>query len=137
MTVDGSPIDLDDIHIPQETAAKLDQLIRGVKDGKFDKVVKKVQFNSKLKGEFNEPQYVSNLLRRIDHLEEEKHDMKGQITDLIARDSRQRSELDDLSSDMTTVAKAIQYLLVPDPLGSNYELSTIESFVSKHGARKF
>jgi len=137
MTVDGSPIDLDDIHIPQETAAKLDQLIRGVKDGKFDKVVKKVQFNSKLKGEFNEPQYVSNLLRRIDHLEEEKHDMKNQIGDLVANNSRQRAEIDTLESEMATVAKAIQYLMTPDPLGSNYELGQIESFISAKGARKF
>jgi len=135
--MDEQSIDLEDIHIPMETAEKLDYLIRGVKEGKFDKAVKKVQFGNKLKGQFAEPQYVQNLLKRIDHLEEEKHDMKEQIRSLVAAEVSHRVDIDSLKADMATTAKAIQYLINPDPLDQSYELSQIAELLTKHGARKY
>ena len=121
--------------ITQETAQKIDFLIQGVEDGTFDDVAKKIEFVKKLGGDFDAPAYLQELLRRIDTLEEEKHDMKSTISSLTESAAKHRNELDSLTSDMHNIAKAIQYLLKPDPLAN--ELYDVEQFVSKYGARKY
>ena len=131
MTTDTN-VDMDNIHIPQDTARKIDFIIRGVKEGKFDEVVKKVEFGNKLSGEFSEPQYVQNLLKRIDLLEDEKHTMKDEINSLRADLIRLQS---DVNNDMNRIAKAVQYFMKPDPLAS--ELYDIGQFIDSKGARKY
>lgn len=120
------------IIITKETAQKIDYLIQGMADGKFDEVAKKIEFVKKLSGDHAAPQYFQDLLRRIDELEEEKHELKAKLIDL---ETKRMNELNEIRSDHATIARAIQWLMKPDPLAS--ELFEIENFLSKHGARKY
>lgn len=118
--------------ITQETAQKIDFLIQGVEDGTFDDVAKKIEFVKKLGGDFDAPAYLQELLRRIDTLEEEKHDLKQKVLELQAENSNIAGEL---NNDMRDIAKAIQWLMKPDPLAN--ELYDIDQFIIKKGARKY
>ena len=121
--------------ITRETAQKIDFLIQGVQDGKFDEVAQKIEFIKKLSGDHDAPSYLQELLRRIDTLEEEKHEMKMQIDDLTQRNMQHRNEIDGLKGDMNAIAKGLQWMVKPDALAS--ELFEIENFISKYGARKY
>lgn len=118
--------------ITQETAQKIDFLIQGVTDGNFDEVAQKIEFVKKLGGDHEAPSYLQELLRRIDTLEEEKHELKSQ---LLALQTEHNNTKNEIASDMATIAKGIQWLLKPDPLAS--ELFEVEQFLSKYGARKY
>lgn len=118
--------------ITKETAQKIDYLIQGMADGKFDEVAQKIEFVKKLTGDYNPPRYFQDMLERIDVLEEEKHELKSKLIDL---ETKHTNEMNELRSDLATIARAIQWLMKPDPLAS--ELFEIENFLSKHGARKY
>lgn len=118
--------------ITKETAQKIDYLIQGMADGKFDEVAQKIEFVKKLTGDYNPPRYFQDMLERIDVLEEEKHELKSKLIDL---ETKHTNEMNELRSDLATIARAIQWLMKPDPLAS--ELYEIENFLSKHGARKY
>ena len=121
--------------ITKDTVQKIDYLIQGVADGKFDEVAKKIEFMKKLGGDFEAPGYMQELLRRIDTLEEEKHELKGLLREQIAENINRSNEINDLRTEMGTVAKFMQWQMKPDPLAS--ELYDIENLISKHGARKY
>ena len=118
--------------ITKETAQKIDFLIQGVSDGKFDEVAKKIEFMKKLGGDHGDPSYLQDLLRRIDILEEEKHELKNKISEM---QQKHYNDTEELKNDMAVAAKSIQWLMKPDPLAS--ELYDIENFLSKYGARKY
>lgn len=120
------------MNITQETAQKIDYLIQGMADGNFDEVAKKIEFVKKLSGDHAPPQHFQELLKRIDELEQENHALKGKVRELEATVT---NEVTDLQNDIRTVAKAIQWVMKPDPLAS--ELYDVEQFLSKHGARKY
>ena len=118
--------------ITKETAQKIDYLIQGMADGKFDEVAKKIEFVKKLSGDHAAPRYFQELLHRIDVLEEEKHELKNKLMEL---ETKHMNDMNELRGDQATIARAIQWLMKPDPLAS--ELFEIENFLSKHGARKY
>lgn len=118
--------------ITKETAQKIDYLIQGVEDGKFDDVAKKIEFVKKLNGDFEAPAYMQELLHRIDVLEEEKHELKERVRELQAQNSNIEMEYEN---DMRDIAKAIQWLMKPDPLAN--ELYDIDQFIIKKGQRKY
>lgn len=118
--------------ITKDTAQKIDFLIKGVEDGKFDDAVKKIEFMKTLSGDFGTPTYIQSLLERIDRLEEERHSMTEEINTLRADFITHQS---DVNNDMNSIAKAVQYFMKPDPLAS--ELYDIGQFIDSKGARKY
>jgi len=129
--------------LDEETVQKIDYIIRGLELGKFDETSKKVEFLGKLSGD-PKPGYIEKLLSRISQLERENGTLDvdnirhtSKITQLETDHLEAERKITALENDMTTVAKAIQYLFHPDPLGSSYEISNIETFISSKGARKF
>lgn len=129
--------------LDEKTVQKIDYIIRGLELGKFDETSKKVEFLGKLSGD-PAPGYIEKLLSRISQLEKEngtlesdniRHESK--IIEIEANHLEAERKITALEDDMTTVAKAIQYFMHPDPLGSSYELSNIEAFLSNKGVRKF
>ena len=129
--------------LEDETVQKLDLIIRGLELGKFDETAKKVEFLGKLAGD-ESPQYIAKLLDRISDLEYKNTTMTTDVINLQMKVAQLETDKIGLGNqiatievELITVAKGLQYLFSPDPLGNNYELTEIQSFISSKGCRKF
>ena len=127
--------------ITPETAQKIDFLIEGVEEGKFDEVAQKIEFMKKLGGEHTPPSYLQDLLVDIQTLQFQYSQQRTLTSELeqqyINLQTEHEALKNSIQTDMTRIAKALQYLFKPDPLNNSYELNEIDNFISDKGARKY
>lgn len=119
--------------IPAETQKKIDFLIRAVRNGKFDDVIKRIEFKDSLAGQHDEPLYIQNLITVINDLSYDTGAMQQKITKLENEKRELEDKITNLNNDMQTVAKAIKYLFDPKPLEKGYELTDISDFLRNKG----
>ena len=123
--------------LTNEDVQKLDFLIYGMKEGKFDDMIRKVEFKSRLSGNFDLPHYIGSLLERISTLEQDNQQLLSTVESLESQISSLSSFQNSCQGDMQDIAKALFYLFNPDPLGQSYELGRIDQFISKHGGKSY
>jgi len=123
--------------LTNETAQKIDFLIQGVESGKFDEVVKKIEFMKNLSGDHDLPTYIQDVISDIRTLENDYMNVQSRIEQLEAAMSDFEQLKKETQQDMLEIAKALQYLFKPDPLDSRWDLDAVEAFIARKGARKY
>jgi len=119
-----------------ETLQKIDFVIQGLENGKYTELAKQVEFHQKLKGE-NDPSYFQSLINaleaaQIDIVKLEQQTMQQERTLMNAQSDLMNAEqkLRDQDTDIKTLGKAIRYLMAPDPITKNYELTEISNWLT-------
>src|SRR6056297_2101775 len=99
--------------LTNETAQKIDFLIQGVESGKFDEVVKKIEFMKNLSGDHDLPTYIQDVISDIRTLENDYMNVQSRIEQLEAAMSDFEQLKKETQQDMLEIAKALQYLFKP------------------------
>lgn len=119
-----------------ETLKQIDFVIQGLENGKYKELAKEVEFHQKLKGEAD-PSYFQSLIIALETAQIDITRLEQQTRQLETDLYQTKQDLNDEYTktltrdiDIKVLGKAIKYLMAPDPLGKNYDLSEINNWLS-------
>ena len=119
-----------------ETIQQIDFVIQGLENGRYKELAKEVEFHQKLKG-MDAPEYFQSLIFALEAAQNDIMELERKVllleTDLMTTKqdlTNEQSKTMQHDTDILQLAKAVKYLMAPNPLDKAYDLQEINNWLN-------